>query len=218
MRLANLRCGLATLFSTWYDYGMEDIATKSQNLAFHMIFFENIWIWFGLAFIVGAVGYYIFLNDRQIRTLGITASATVAVLLLGLALTYFIDTDRKSITRMLNGLAATIERDDLDGILDHYIAPRANQTRVLASGNMGLVRVTGAQFRDLKFEVNRLTSPPTAQVSFTATIHWVSRNLADFPSERPIPQIVNFNIELEQGPNGSWLVTDKCEFRPTAVM
>ena len=182
-----------------------------------MIFLENIWIWFGLAFIVGAGGYYAFLNDRQIRTLGITAGTTVAVLMLGLALTYFVDTDRKSITRTLNGLAATIERDDLDGILEHYVAPRAQRTRDLARGSMGWVRVTSAKFRDLKTEVNRLTSPPTAQVSFTATIHWISRNLADFPSERPIPQIVKFNIELERGPNGSWLVTDKCEFRPSVT-
>ena len=185
-----------------------------------MIFLENIWIWFGLAFIVGAVGYYAFLNDRQIRTLGITAGATVAVLILGLALTYFVDTDRKSITRTLNGLAATIERDDLDGVLDRYIAPRANYTRGLARlhmGKTGYIRVTSAKFRDLKTEVNRLTSPPTAQVSFTATIHCISRNLADFPSERPIPQIVKFNIELERGPNGSWLVTDKCEFRPSVT-
>ena len=183
-----------------------------------MIFLESIWIWLGLAFVVGVIGYCAFLSDRQIRTLGITVGAAVAVLVIGLSLFYFVDTDRKSITRTLNGLAAAIERDDLDGILEHYVLQRAARTRALARVNMGYVRVTSARFRDLKVAVNRLTSPPTAQVSFTATVYWLPRNLADFPMERPAPQIVKFNIELERGPNGSWLVTDQCEFTPGAVM
>ena len=179
-----------------------------------MIFLESIWIWFGLAFVVGIIGYSLFLNDRKIRTLGMTVGATVAVLAIGLALYYFVDTDRKSIHRMLTGLAATIERDNLDGILEHYVAQRATQTRGLARANMAVVRVTSARFRDLKVDVNHLTSPPTALVSFTATIYWLPRNLADLPMERPAPQIVKFNIELERGPNGTWLVTDKCHFTP----
>ena len=186
-----------------------------------MFLLENIWIWFGLAFVVGAVGYCIFLNDRKIRTLGITASATVGVLVVGFVLYYSVDTDYKSINRTLTALAATIERDDLDGILERYVSPRAKDTRSLARahvGRMGIIRVTSAKFRDLKVEVNHLTSPPTAQVSFTATVYWVSRNLADFPMERPVPQIVKFNVELEQGPNRSWLVTDKCEFTLSTVM
>ena len=182
-----------------------------------MLFLENIWIWFGLAFVVGAVGYCLFLNDRQIRTLGIAIGATVAVLAVGFALYYFVDTDRKSITRTLNGLAATIERDDLDGVLERYVSPRAQRTRSIARFNMGYVRVASARFHDLKTMVNRLTSPPTAQVSFTATIYWSSKNLAEIPLDRPTPQIVKFNIELEQGPNGIWLVTDKCDFTPNAL-
>ena len=135
-----------------------------------MFLLENIWIWFGLAFVVGAAGYYVFLNDRKIRTLAITAGATVAVLVVGFLLYYSVDTDYKSINRTLTGLAHALERDDLDGILDRYVLPDAKKTRSLARNGMGIVRVTSARFRDLKVEVNRLTSPPTAQVSFTATI------------------------------------------------
>ncbi len=180
-------------------------------------FLENIWIWIGLASIVGVLGYITFLNDRRLQTLGITVGLTVAVLAVGLSLYYFVDTDRKSITRMLEGLAATIERNDLDGVLEHYVSPRAKRTRSLAQGNMRLVRITSARFRDLKVEVNQLTSPPTAQVSFTATLFWLAQNRADFPTEQAIPQIVKFNVELEKGPNNSWLVTDQCEFTPNAI-
>jgi len=180
-----------------------------------LFFLENIWIWFGLAFVTGAGGYYVFLNDRKIRTLGITVGATVAVLAVGFVLYYSVDTDYKSIDRTLTGLAQAIEQDDLDGILDRYVSRSAKDTQRLARahvGKMGIIRVTSARFRDLKVEVNHLTSPPTAQVSFTATIFWVARNLADYPTEHPTPQIVKFNVELEQGPNRSWLVTDKCKF------
>ena len=180
-----------------------------------MIFLENIWIWFGLAFVVVAIGYYVFLNDRKIRTLGITAGAVVAVLAVGFSLYFFVDTDRKSISRMLTGLATAIEQDDLESILEHYVAPRATRTRSLARVHMGYARITSARFRDLKFEVNHLTSPPTAQVAFTATFYWFSKNLAELPLDRPTAQIVKFNVELERGPNGGWLVTDQCDFKPS---
>ncbi len=182
------------------------------------IFVDSLWIWFVLAFVVGAVGYTMFVNDRKIQTLALTVLTTIAVLVLGLSLYYWVDTDQKSIKRTLDGLIATIQKDDADKVIDQYISPKAKNTRGKARANMGLVRITSARYRDLKIKVNPLTSPPTAEISFEATVFFNWKNRAEFPSDQAIPQIVKFQlVELEKTPSNSWLVTDKCEFTPGAI-
>lgn len=181
------------------------------------IFIENIWVWFGLAFLVLAIGYITFLNDRKVRTLGITLGVTALVLAIGFALFFFVETDRKSITRMLTDLARSIEQDDLDGVLRH-IQPGATGTQVLARSQMALVRVSSARFKDLKVVVNDMTSPPEAKITFTAVVYWQTKGAAAefFATERPLLEMVKFDVELVKSRDNSWLVTDHCLFTPRA--
>lgn len=174
-------------------------------------FFDNLWFWVALTFIVGAIGYFMYQNDPRGKTLGIVVTATLLVFGLGLALYYGVDTNRKTISRMLTGLSTELERDNLDGVLE-YISPKAANTRGTARVYMGMFRLTSARFRNLKFEVNTLTSPPIARVSFLAIVYWNSKKPIDgFALDTPQFQTVKFDIELEKTNNNSWLVTDKYE-------
>jgi hypothetical protein len=176
------------------------------------LFLDSLWIWIGLTFAVGTIGYFVYQNDPRGRTLGIAIGATILVLGIGLLLYYGVDTDRKSISRMLTGLAEKLEQDDLDGVLN-CISPKASGTRGVARLNMGMFRLTSAKFRNMKFEVNHLTSPPVAHVSFLAVVYWKSKTpIEGFVMDTPTVQTVKFNAELEKTKNNSWLVTDKCDF------
>ncbi|MDR1963932.1 MAG: hypothetical protein LBQ50_09155 [Planctomycetaceae bacterium] len=177
------------------------------------IFLDSLWIWIALTIGAGAIGYFVYQYDPRGRTFGIAIGVPFLVLLIGLVLYYGVDTDRKSISRMLTGLASEIEQDDLDGVLN-YISPKASGTRGIARINMGVYRLTSAKFRNLKFKVNQLISPPLAEVSFLAVVYWKTKHpTADgFAIDTPQFQTVQFNIELEKTNGNSWLVTDKCEF------
>ena len=181
------------------------------------ILLESFWIWIGLAFVVGALGYMVWMNDPKPRTFGIAVGAVLLVLALGMGLYYGVDTDRKSISRMLTGLAETIEKDDLEGVLK-YISPKAMKTRGLARANMGMVRITSAKFKDLKIEVNELVTPPSARVTFTAVVYWKTKEpIEGFALETPQLEFVRFDVELDKTNDNSWLVTDNCDFKPRAT-
>lgn len=176
------------------------------------VFLENIWIWFSLAFIVGITGYGFFLRDRKIQTLGITVIASLAILAVGFVLYYFVDTDYKSVDRMLRSAARSIEQDDLPGILSH-VKPEAIKTQDTAKYYLRMVLVPTARFSNLKVVVNDLTSPPVAKATFTATVYWRTRQPVEgFAMDRPVMEKVFFDIELEKTNDQSWLVTDDCHF------
>ncbi|MDR2756065.1 MAG: hypothetical protein LBC20_10185 [Planctomycetaceae bacterium] len=177
------------------------------------IFLDSLWIWIGITIVVAAVGYFIYQNDPRGRTLGIVVGVTILVFILGLVLYYGVDTDQKSISRMLNHLASELEQDDLDGVLS-FISPKAGETRGIARLYMGNYHLTSAKFRNLKFEVNQLTSPPQAKVSFLAVVYWKTKHPTSdgFVVDTPQFQTVRFDIELEKTMNRSWFVTNKCDF------
>lgn len=177
------------------------------------IFLDSLWVWIGLTIAVAAVGYFVYQYDPRGRTLGIAAGSTVLVFALGLILYYGVDTDRKSISRMLNHLASELEQDDLEGVLS-FISPKAEGTRGIARLYMGNYHLTSAKFRNLKFEVNQLISPPQAKVSFLAVVYWKTKHPTSdgFAIDTPQFQTVRFDIELEKTNNRSWVVTDKCNF------
>lgn len=179
---------------------------------------ENLWFWCAAAFIAAAIGYMFYQNKPNVKTLGIAAVVPLLILALGFSLYYGIDTDGKSIRRMLDGLAAAIVSGNVEDVLDNYVSPKAEQTRALARANMLLVSVTSAKYRDLKFEVNSLTSPPTARVQFTAFIYWMSKgSIGGFNVDKPVPEIVKFDIEMEKTDSNSWKITNRCDFNPRAM-
>jgi hypothetical protein len=196
----------------WYH--LPFVHAKQNFLIFTMsIFLDSLWVWIFLTVVVAVIGYFVYQYDPRGRTFGIVVGLTILVLGVGLALYYGVDTDRKSISRMLNHLASELEEDDLDGVLS-FISPKAEGTRGVARLYMGYYHLTSAKFRNLKFEVNQLVSPPLAQVSFHAVVYWKTKQATSegFAIDTPQFQTVRFNIELEKTNNHSWLVTNKCDF------
>ena len=143
----------------------------------------------------------------------------VVVLGIGLYCVYCVETDYKSISKMLTRLAEAIEKDDLAQVKT-FIHPSATSTIVSAELNMARVRITSAKFHNLKVESNLMTNPPTAQVKFTAVVRYQFKSAAasllpGLENETGL-QRVQFDVELEKT-NKSWVVTDKCNFTPSAT-
>lgn len=178
---------------------------------------ESLVLWFVLAFVVGACGYATFLNNRKVQTLGITTALVLLVLIIGFGLYYGVDTDKKSIRRMLDSLVVAIENDDLEGVQKH-IELGAIQTRALARAQMTLVRVPKANYKDLEISISRAVEPPIARIKFTGVVHWKTKgNIDGFSMEQTVPEIVRFDVELIKS-DKTWLVTDNCNFTPRAGM
>ncbi|MDR1484491.1 MAG: hypothetical protein LBT09_06670 [Planctomycetaceae bacterium] len=180
-----------------------------------VIFLESILIWVGLALVVGVVGFSMFQQNQQIRTFVITAVLVVVLLVVGILLYNFVDTDRKSVARSLNKIISAIEKDDLDLVLQ-FIDEKAESPRSLARSNMSLIRVPQASFSGLDVKVNYLTNPPIASVTFIAMINWMPKSgwlKNEFPADKPIPERVEFDIEMRKTNNGDWKVTNKCDFQ-----
>lgn len=180
-------------------------------------FVENLWFWFAAAFAAACAGYFFYQNKPGLKSLAVAVAVPILIFVTGSALYYGVDTDKKSIRRMLDGLAAAITSNDIEKVLDGYVSPKAEQTRALARANMALVQIASAKYRDLKFQVNELTSPPTASVQFTAVIYWSSKgNIGGFSMDKPVPEIIKFDVEIERM-DDTWRITNKCQFTPRAT-
>jgi hypothetical protein len=180
-----------------------------------VIFLENIWIWVCLALIVGVVGFVMFQQNQQVRTFFVTLILVIVLLGLGISLYYFVDTDRKSVSRTLNKLIRAIEKDDLDLVLQ-YIDEKAEKPRGLARSNMSLVLVPKASFSNLNVKVNYLTNPPVAAVTFIAIVNWMPKSgwiKNEFPTNKPIPERVEFDVEMRKTNNNEWKITNKCDIQ-----
>ena len=66
------------------------------------LFLDYLWIWILPTFIIGSCGYVWYVNDQTARSLITAIVSPILTFALGLTLYYGVDTDRKSITRMLN--------------------------------------------------------------------------------------------------------------------
>jgi hypothetical protein len=180
-----------------------------------VVFFENIWIWIGLAMAVGVIGFVLFQNNQRVVTFWATAVSVILLLTVGFSLYYFVDTDRKSVIRVLNKLAAALEKDDFD-LVCQFIDAKAVHTRSLARNGMEFVVVSRASFSNLHVNVNYMTNPPIAAVSFNAMIYWKPKSgwtKNEFPTDKPVPDRVAFDLELRKTNNNSWLITNKCDYQ-----
>ena len=176
------------------------------------LFLDQLWIWIVLTFIVGGCSFSWYLNNPQKRTLLLAGLLPLLTLTLGLTLYYGVDTKRKSIKRTVDALIAAVEKDDLETVCQ-LISPKAQETLQLAKGQMGLVSISRAKYRDLQIEVNDATSPPTAKVRFSAFFYWKTKAPIDgFMLEKPVPENARFELELVNTKSQAWLVTDKCRY------
>ena len=160
------------------------------------LFLDNLWIWIVLTFFVGVCGYVWYHNDQKKRSLIIAIVSPIFTLALGLTLYYAVDTDRKSIIRMLDALTEAVEMDDLEAV-KQFIAPEAEEVRQLAAEGMQLVYISNATYRNLEFAVDHAVSPPTAHIHFAATFYWKNKTpINGFSVTQPILENARFEIEL----------------------
>ncbi len=153
------------------------------------------------------------LNTRR-RELLIGMAAVVALTAGGVALERWVKTDREQISDLLDQLAAALRADGLEAntpqlvipAVYECISPTAERTRLLAKTNLMLVEILGAKHSNLRVEVNRLTSPPTAEARFDALVTGRGRGyLADMVTERMYP--IEFVVVMRQE-DGRWLIGD----------
>ena len=172
-------------------------------------FLDYLWIWIVLTFVVGICGYSWYLNDQRGRNLIIAVLAPTFTLALGLTLYYGIDTDRKSIARMLGALIAAVERDDVEAV-QQFISPKAVEVRKLAESGMRFVEISRAKYHNLEIEINDAASPPIAKVRFDALFYWRNKYFIDGISmAQSVPERAQFEIELHKTKEHSWIVTDR---------
>jgi hypothetical protein len=154
--------------------------------------------------ILGAV----LVNTRR----GAILWAMLAVLILvgiGLLVERLVVTEKERITATLDGAADALEANDLDRLLG-YLAPSAGTSRARAQQVLGMVEFTSVAIRGLEIgPVNRLTSPPTVETKFTATIGFNDRTGAIPYNHHVVGLIVHLRKEGDR-----WLVTDHIEEDP----
>lgn len=162
--------------------------------------------------ILTAILAVVFLNTRRKSVL-----AAMAVVLLiavgGVALEKWWVTDREQIEATLNDIARALESNDLERIYT-FIEPDADKTRTLAAINMALVTVRSAKVRNLEVKVNRLASPPVAEIRFIGSFYCEGKAVID--NMMPLPDshyILDFDADLYLL-DGRWMVGDNVKFEP----
>lgn len=132
--------------------------------------------------------------------------AAVAILTAGaLAVEAIVVTDREAIERQLDRGAAAFVRGDVEAVLA-LIAPDAVTTRNRATFILQRLKFDWIKFRNLQIEVNRLTSPPTAEAKFRVAFHFEDRE-GIYPYRY---DEVGLIVEFMLTENG-WLATDHIE-------
>ena len=175
-------------------------------------FIDYLWIWIVLTFIVGICGFLWYHNNRTSRNFVIAITLPLLTLALGLILYYGVNTDQKSIKRMLDALIVAVERDDLESV-SQFIHPKAHEIQQLAKISMGFGVISRAKYHDLEIEVNDAASPPVAKVRFSAVFYWINKEpIEGFTLDRPVLENARFELELIKTKSRTWLLTDKYRY------
>ena len=166
-----------------------------------------------LSFVVGICGYAWYVNDQTKRTLVITMALPIVTLALGVTLYYGVDTDRKSIVRMLDALIAAVEENDAEKVCG-FISPKAEKIQQFARDHMGSVNVSQSRYYGLTVDVNDAAQPPIATIRFTAVFYWTTKtSIEGFAYDKPIPETVRFEVQLAKtkspSKSQSWIITEK---------
>ncbi|MDR0521000.1 MAG: hypothetical protein LBH00_03995 [Planctomycetaceae bacterium] len=174
-----------------------------------MLFFvDYLWIWIVLTLATAGVCWTWFLNDQQGKTFAAAVVLPLLILGSGLGLYYGVDTDRKSIRRMLDALVRSVEKGDYAAV-EKFLTDEAENTRRDAKHNMDFIEVFNARYVNLEVAVNDAASPPIAEVRFTAAFEWQNKKpIEGFSLDRPVPERVQFEIELVKTKDNSWLINN----------
>ena len=170
-----------------------------------VIFVESPWPILFIGIAVEAVLAFLLLQTGRGKFL-IAMIAVAALVGVGLIVEHFVITDRKAVTQTLDAAVAAARKNNLDGVLD-CISPSAQEPRNYVRWVLGRFEVREGHISDLDIQVNRLTSPPTADATFNAVGKGRDRK-GEMPYDSFV-QRVTLKLRLE---NGRWLVTG-CELK-----
>ena len=172
--------------------------------------FEHTWIWVVFAAITGFIGYSMFVNDKKNRTLLVTVIATAVVLIGGVALERYIETDQEALRRTLKEISAAIKADDFKQV-NGFIAPDAAQLRGLAAAGMGMAKLSVVHFGSVEIKVNDSTVPTTAELRFIVTFRGSSKDKAFILGDAEFFDQFRFTAIFEKH-GDRWLATDDILF------
>ena len=165
-------------------------------------------------------------NPMPIIFLGILAEAVLAILLVslrqsvfiwamvgvlvlviaGVALEIAVVTEVERVEATLDGVTRALEDNDVDRLLREYVAPVAAKTEARARTALSMVEITSAKISGLRIEINRLTSPPTAEARFNGVVRFEPKT--DMIHHRYYAR--RFTVELRLEGDRS-LITDHVE-------
>jgi hypothetical protein len=164
------------------------------------IFVESPWPILFIGIAVEAVLGFLLLRTG----LGKYLIAMIGVALLvaaGLVVEHFVMTDRKAVRQTLDAAVAAVRKNDLQGALA-CITPSDTKARTFTTWVFGRIEFQEAHVSSLEIDVNRLTSPPTAEAKFLAVGRGKDRK-GEFPYQG-FARHVKLQLRLE---GGRWLVT-----------
>ncbi len=170
------------------------------------VFLESPWPWLFLGIVAEAVLAAVWVTTRQSTLLWGMAGA-LAFMVVGVAVERLVVTERERVEAAMEGIVAALNANDLDRLLNEYIAPDAGVTRGRASWALGRIHIQRANFHNLRVAINRLTSPITATAEFDGGVDFRDRQ-GEFPYGH---YRAHFVVELELR-DGRWLVTDHVEY------
>jgi hypothetical protein len=165
------------------------------------IFIESPWPILLIGIAVEAVLAILLLRTGQGRLLFAMLGVGLLVVL-GLLVEHFVVTDRKAIINTLDAAAAAVENNNAHGLLD-CISPSADPIRSQSRRVLDRFEFRMARIHDLQIVINRLTSPPTAKVTFRAVGSGRDRK-GEIPYQG-FAETVTVTLRQEQG---RWVVAD----------
>ena len=172
--------------------------------------FEHTWIWVVFAAITGFIGYSMFVNDKKNRTLLVTIIVTTVVLVGGVALERYIETDREALRRTLKEIATAIKADDVTTVKS-YTAPDAEKLRGLAVAGMGMAKLSLVHFGNVEIKINDSTVPTTAELRFIVSFRGSSRDRSFVLGDAEFFDRFSFTAIFEKH-GDRWLATDDVLF------
>jgi hypothetical protein len=129
-------------------------------------------------------------------------AGVLVLVLIGLAVERLVVTEREKVADTLYDAAKAIESNDVKRV-ESFIAKTGSEVLRRAARYMNLVEFESIKLHNLKVQINRLTSPPTAEARFDGTARYQDRT-------GTIPYgyySATFRVTLVQEPDG-WKVKD----------
>ncbi|MGI6400512.1 MAG: hypothetical protein ACOX0A_00050 [Thermoguttaceae bacterium] len=170
----------------------------------------NFLVWLLIATALGFTGYAVATGTNKRVYMKVGIGTAILTILIGALCVYVVRTDEKDIRSSLRRLAAAARENDREKFLS-YVEPNAET--VINTVNMYFSKVTIESVKISNFkilEVNRLTSPPRARISFRGSASGFSSPPWD---SGKFLVLVDFNsVEMRLNGDGKWLVADDINF------